>query len=694
MKYINIFILLCLLLTGVIYKDKIEISTNLFSIIADKNISNKLNIATNLGYSKEIFIAIEGFDSNSKKKVQEIATQLAQIQGIKNIVYTTAPSEDIIEYYKKNYAILADFNSSILSDKEIDKRVALLHDSLLKSVLYTVVNKDDPLGLFSLKKNIPKNKFIELIGHGYLIKAGTKVALSDIAEAKLLYKKVKILVDSYSGVKAFAPFFYSVENSRKIKNDTKYIALFSVLILAFIYYLLLKDIKLLLYTYIALASSMIFAIFATVLSLGSIHVIALVFGMAITGISIDYLLHYHVHNFYHNKSKIDKNVLFGFLTTIFAFGLLFFTPIGIISQISLYCIVSLSFAYLLFTYVFPFLEIKKYRAKISHVKRGQIPAYFFTIISLMLLVYSLNSLHFDNNLRDLDYQNSKLKKIEFFFKNSIQSNLTPVLVEAKTKESLIANLHKIKKQDFDSISFANFIPEKKKCMKKNQSLRNYDFTDLNRNINSKATEVGFKKGYFSNSYEFTKNMKCNDYNFKAFKDYSLDIYFKNNKYYTLAFVSKLKTVEQFEFVQGLLIDDIFRSILKNAHEYLLIFLLLVATCIIIMLFFIAKKRFLYALNYILFPSSFVLFFISLFYKLNIMHIFAIIILIAIGIDFGIYMSRSKKIDLTIISINYSLMSTFGAFGVLIFSSILALNSIGVVISVGVISIYILMRSMK
>ena len=83
-----------------------------------------------------------------------------------------------------------------------------------------------------------------------------------------------------------------------------------------------------------------------------------------------------------------------------------------------------------------------------------------------------------------------------------------------------------------------------------------------------------------------------------------------------------------------------------------------------------------------------------FYELNIMHLFSLIILIAIGIDYGIYMSKTNKRANTVIAIKYSLLSTFAAFGVLLFSSITALYSIGLVISLGVGAIYFLTKVMR
>jgi len=113
-----------------------------------------------------------------------------------------------------------------------------------------------------------------------------------------------------------------------------------------------------------------------------------------------------------------------------------------------------------------------------------------------------------------------------------------------------------------------------------------------------------------------------------------------------------------------------------------------------MLFLSVKKRFLYALNYIIFPLSFTLAILVSLDSINIMHLFSLIILIAIGIDYGIYMSNSDKPSNTMLAIKYSLLSTFAAFGVLIFSTIVALNSIGMVITLGCGAIFILIKVMK
>ena len=115
--------------------------------------------------------------------------------------------------------------------------------------------------------------------------------------------------------------------------------------------------------------------------------------------------------------------------------------------------------------------------------------------------------------------------------------------------------------------------------------------------------------------------------------------------------------------------------------------------ILIMLIFISKKNFLTALNFLIFPLACILF-LSNFIIFNILHLFILFIILAIGIDFGIYISSDNVNSNTKKAIFYSLLSTFAGFGVLIFSNINALFSIGLIACIGITASVILLLISK
>ena len=701
MKYSNYLILLILLGVGILLKDYIHVSTNLLSLFASKDAIEKLAVADSLGYSKELLVVVKGLDKESKNKVREISKKLQKLDGVLFVQSSIIPSDKIQKYYKDYYPILATFNDKNQTSQTIRKNLQELYNAQLTNIFYSAIDKNDPLKLFNLQSTNSiemshKGEFITLGDYGYLIKVSTDVSASQMNRAKVLYTDVHAALEPYDNVSSFAPFYYTVENSTKIKEDVQWILLLSTIVLLIIYYLLIKNIKLLSHTLIALFSSMLFATLVTTLLFTNFNALSLAFGMSISAVSIDYLLHYYFHNFYKDDKKIDKNVLYGYLTTVIAFGIFSFIPIPIISQISFFTVMSLSFAYLLFTFVFPKLSIDTYIEK-KDVKplKKIIPAYVFFILSIVFFIYSSMNITLNSDIKDLDYKNEKLLNLQKLFTTHNKTKLSPVIVHSESKEELIDNLHELHKKLPNTFSLASFVLTKSECLDKKELLKKYDFDKLSSLINIEANKIGFKDGYFAESYSLVEDIpSCDIDNFEIFKAYNLSVAEVENVYYTMAFVSTLNDIEELSFVSTVSAKEMFSKVADQMYEDLFFYSCIVVLVIVFLLFLSVKRKLLYALTYILFPISVTLAILVSITEINLMHIFSLIILIAIGIDYGIYMSNTNKPTNTMIAIKYSILSTFAAFGVLVFSSIVALNSIGIVISIGASAIFVLIKVMR
>ena len=707
-KYLNVAIFLVLLICTLLLKDSIHFSTNLLSLFASKETLAQFQIANNLGYSKEMFIVVKGLDFKAKGQTEKISNEVETLPYIKAVQSSIIPTQKMRNYYKNYYALISDFNATSMTKEQVFSQLQDLYNRQLNSIFYTTIDTNDPLKLFHLKYNklniAHKGKLLTLGKYGYLVRVITDVAPAEVDKAKKLYKNVHQMLKKYNNVTVFAPFFYTVENSEKIQANVQWIVLLSTIVLLFIYYLLIKNLKLLLQTMIALASSMLFAILICGIFIENFNILSLAFGMSLTAVSIDYLLHYYFHGFYASSKKIDINVLYGFLTTVIAFAIFSFIPIPLIAQISFFAVLSLSFAYLLFTFVFPFFSLSVFNDitvedkklyKNRDIGRFKISASTIFVLSTILLLYSSLYFTFDNNMKHLDYQNSKLNKIQKFLKDNSPSKLQPVIVQARSTEKLVEELHEIHKLLPNTFSLASFVLDNQSCLIRKKELHKYDFKRLNTIINEEANSIGFRKNYFNTAYEFTINLPpCTVDNLNIFQLYGLPVYATKNHFYTIAYVSNLKALEGLAYIinidaKGVLQKTVYKMT-KKLMEYGIIVLILIA----ILLIFSVKRNFINAMNYILFPIAFTLSIIVTLGSVNIMHLFALIILIAIGIDYGIYMSNTSKQTQTILAIKYSLLSTFAAFGVLVFSSIVALHSIGMVITLGCGAIFILIKVMK
>ncbi len=700
MKYVNYLVLLVLLVVAFTFKDSMHLSTNLLSLFASKESVEKLSIASDLGYTKELLVAVKGFDKNSKTTVDMISEKLEKLNGIELVQSKTVPSAEIQNYYRDYYALLSEFSAKELSQKEVNTKLQALYKEQRTSFFYKPIDKNDPLKLFDMKvKNsnfTSKGSYITLGDYGYLIHAKTNVAPSQMDEAKLLYKEIKEITSEYKNTIAFAGFFYTVENSTKIKEDVTLIASLSIVILLVMYLVLLRNFRLLSNTFVTLGSSVLFATIVSSMVYDNFHIISLAFGASVSGVSIDYLFHYYFHNFYKSKKQIDANVLYGYLTTTVAFVVLSFIPVPLISQISFFTALALTFAYLTFTFAFKELELKEYVHKESTTKSmSVVPSSVFIIISIGLLIYAITNIKLDDNVRNLDYQNSDLRAIESLFKQTNKKSLTPLIIQAQSEDELIKNLQALHETSPEAFSLASFVIDSKECEERKKSLASYDFEILNEMLNAEAKKIGFRDGYFKDAYSFTKNLpSCEKVDLKIFESYNLQVSQREDIHYTMAFVEDTSRSSSLEFVSTINVKEMFQKVAHKMYADILTYSLIVVVMIMVMLAFSVRERFLYAINYILFPLSLTLAVLVTFFSVNIMHIFAFIILIAIGIDYGIYMSNAKKKTNTELAIKYSLLSTFGAFGVLAFSSITALNSIGLVITIGAGAIFILLKVMR
>ena len=98
-------------------------------------------------------------------------------------------------------------------------------------------------------------------------------------------------------------------------------------------------------------------------------------------------------------------------------------------------------------------------------------------------------------------------------------------------------------------------------------------------------------------------------------------------------------------------------------------------------------------SYALLPAALILLLLGAHF--TIIHIFMLFILISFGVDYGIYMRHANSLEKeTISAIVASLISAFAGFGVLVFSDIGALHTMGLVSCIGIGAILVLLMGKK
>jgi len=686
-KYLNIVIFLSFSLIYLAFSSHFKYSTNFLELFFSKDTTSLFHVVSKLGLSNNIYVAKKGFSEDSLDELYTIASKLEKLPQISKVTISLLPSKELKDYYKKNYYLLADFNSTKLSAKEIYESLKKDYEALQDSFIYIPLDTNDPLHLFNVRV-FEHDRYLKLKDYGYMLKASTNIDTGSAKEAKILYDELKQILKQHKDTLSYAPFYFLVENSSYIQSDTQQIITLATVLLLILYFFMLKNLKILLHTILAISSSVLGAIMLSELFFGSINVMVLAFGISITTVSIDYMFHYYFHGEF-DKGKIikQKSVFFGFITTFGVFVIFSFIDIKLFYQLAFFSASSLFIAFVIFSTTFGYLDIKQPKLKKSMKKLKSFNPLYVVVFSLVLLGFSFTNLKFDNNLKNLDYKNEHLLKLsKLFNQNLAQSGYESMILSAKDYDTLLQNYEKLKLLYPDILGVGKFVLSKERCQKRVLSIKNYDFKTLKNILEIEAQKVGFSGG-FKTAYANIDNMECK--NLHLLDEMGFKIVKESDRYYSMVLMPKGAKVIYSKHLQPLDITKTLSKDMQKTKKSITKFLYISVAFIIIMLFIVSGLDMLYPLSFVLFPISVVLFFISLFSMINIMHLFALIILISISIDYGVYMHNTKTLAETTMAIRYALLSTLAGFGVLIFSDTVALHSIGFVISVGIGAIFVL-----
>ena len=657
-------------------------------------------LSEKLSFVKTFLVAVEGFSKEDLKKLQKIKKELLLNS---EITINNQLNNKNFQEYKKTYKLyLNKLKYKNSNDIDTQKELKNIYNKMISSPFYFNLDKNDPLNIISNEtpnKNVQiKNGNLIIGDYGYLAVFSIESKIDEKSRIKI-YKDIHKILDKYTNIKFFSPIFFYVENSKKIQSDVFLIVMTSMVLLGILYVLILKNIYLFLNIAISLATSVIVGQLIVTSIYDSVSVIALVFSTAITSVSIDYMFHHYLHNHYNKKLGFNKSVFYGFLTTITAFILMSFINFPLIGQISIFSIASLSVAYIHFAFIYPYLGIKHVEpySRENYKSPFEIKGYKILLFSLIVIILSMFYSRVDFNIKNLDYQNKPLIETENFFKKNLNQNkMASILITGNSCDDLIENARIIKLFDSKALSPLSMLLSPSEYIKKQEEIKAFNFKKLKEDLNKFDKSSGFKDNYFKDSYDSNQLFKSYPkYTMKMIKDLGFDIVLDDGKYISFAMVDpdKINDILKFDFVRDAQTKVLFENSIKKVHNEFMLFGGLTMLFIISILAIVTKRRFLQAFTYILFPVSLILCY-SWFVPLNILHMFMTFVVLAIGIDYGIYMNEAKLSHNTTLAIIFSLVSTFAGFGVLAISEINSLYSIGMTAIIGIVGILFLLLFQK
>ncbi|WP_010298462.1 MMPL family transporter [Candidatus Odyssella thessalonicensis] len=265
--------------------------------------------------------------------------------------------------------------------------------------------------------------------------------------------------------------FYAAEGYKQANFEIYLISIISTAAIVLLLLTFFRSVIPLIFALLIIASGVIGGIFACFAVFGSIHIIALVFGCTLVGVTVDYALHYCCASYRQqipatqNRFGVLKSLMpalpLGVLSSALGYGLLFLVPFPGIQQMSVLACSGLIFAFmsvclfgpyvikpLLHDTPLPALYFQNFLEKLASM--GSSPSFKRALPIAALTISGSGSLflEFDDDIRHLQSLNVKLKAEEDQIKALMQHETAATFfsVEAAEPEQILQQLEAMEEE--------------------------------------------------------------------------------------------------------------------------------------------------------------------------------------------------------------------------------------------------------
>ena len=679
---LRILYILFFIIAGMwVFTHPIKTETNLLRAVFSNSTADELVVKLSGRYSSKINVLIESENPDNVSETEEKFYNLIDKNSFKIQDFNFSK---ILETYKKyNQNLLSAPTYKLLSNKNFDKveeqAYARLYDPF--GIMLIPIN-EDPFLLFTDYMKSLGNDNLDLIKYNdkyyKILSLDVKNEIS--LSPELVNNKIKTLVEAQNQLSnenatvylTGTPIHSYFASSRSMIEINIICLLSSIFIIGLCYYYF-RNLKLLLPIAISLIAGIIAGYLMCSLIFPSIHVLTFVFSTTLIGICIDYSLHYFIEG---DINKIFKSLTVSMLTTVSAFGILLFSGVEFLKQISVYTMSGLFAVYSMVVLFYPFL---KYKVQ-THAINFQFPQKFRKLFIIAIAVISLLGLcfiKFNDDIRNMYVPSKKLMASEKLFNsvNGGSKKTSFAVVNGKDLQDVLQKEEKIaiglEPDKYQAIS--KFIPSIER-QKKNFELRQELYQAK---LNTYGTFLSAQdKEYLFNEKLPKEFLSYNQ--LPIFEEFLLD---KNTSLMVLYDFNnpKLITDNDAKYV------DVSRDVsakISHCRVSCLKMLLPIFVLLFGLLAFIYKPK---TAAKIIIPSVVAaLFAIGLVTitgsEINLFHVLAIFLIIGFGLDYSVF--RASGIKSSADAVLLSCMTSIFSFLLLACTSFKLISSLGFILSVG------------
>lgn len=565
---------------------------------------------------------------------------------------------------------------------------------------------------------------LQLNVDGFSLKESKQIA----TQLQQLFEQIKIghSIDiNYSGI-----LFHTAESTTQAQQEISMFATLSLLAVVLLLFTVFRSIYPLFIALSTVAIASFYGITAILLFFNKLHMLTLVFAVTLIGIVIDYCFHYFVYAAQKNINKqksITKPLVLSFLTTVLGYFALIFSPLEMLSQVAVFMIFGLLGALLTVLILLPIIpQLKRVSITASALslsvkstnvfnqllaKRTLILLSVFVSLSVLFISQPIT---FNDDVRLLNSSPSWLihheEKVAKVFK---YKDVTRIIIKANTPQKLLEKqeqiidqlqtvqpslliksvtdlLPSIKKQKtyFDRLKEADEQGHFSQAMAITgladpiTSFKPLTFEQFSTGPLSKLSTLYIAK-YSVTQAENQSDQQINNTNIHAYSawlEVSGNLSKVNDEW-----LNNTKNVAVFDKAADV-------SVALAQYRQSLLWLLIIGVAVVavvqILKFGVSAGAF---ATFITVSSGLTALIISqlLIGHLNIFNLLAVLLILALAIDYVIFYQEHGLYSSTFLAITLSALSSALVFGMLIFSKTPAVNSFGLTVMVGIIAIFIL-----
>ena len=419
-------------------------------------------------------------DTNDKKKaldaVKELYSELINDDMTSDILgYSDSDSQkQFNEYiYKNSHAIISNKLRKSLEKDSYDKKVLSSLFSGFAGVSSNEIASDPLLLTRNVVKELSNGNHIR-IKDGFFLNVTTKSSAFNLKTTNILSTKLTNLIDrlekDYSvTILKRGTLFYSQKASQESENDISLIGSLSLIGVFSLIFFVFRSFKPVVLAILSVFTGVLSGFAAVLLFFDSVNIILLAMALSIIGIVCDYTIYYMTLRLrsQSNQSAFDtirilkKPLSLAVATDAVAYLIILISPIEPLKQLSVFCMVTITFSCLFVLTVEPYLcekikrrefkntaIIEKYLSFVSKKKN----CLFVLLIIILICALSIPFTSFNNDPKTFQSMDEKLKsddlQISLILKQT--ENTAYFAVQAKSVDDLL-HQNEVARKYFDTL---------------------------------------------------------------------------------------------------------------------------------------------------------------------------------------------------------------------------------------------------